>query len=56
MQVGDLVIHGSSSSRGDNPVGIITHIWVDGGGAIVLFEDREYDVFMADLEVINESR
>ena len=53
MKVGDLVIHGSSSERGDNPIGIITYLWA-GGGASVLFEDGEYDVDRDDLEVISE--
>jgi len=55
MKVGDLVRHGSSAARGDNPVGIITYLWL-GGDASVLFEDGEYDVAGDDLEVISESR
>ena len=55
MKIGDLVRHGSSVERGDNPIGIITYLW-GAGGASVLFEDGEYDVDRDDLEVINASR
>ena len=56
MKVGDLVRHGSSVDRGDNPMGIITYLWPGGSDASVLFEDGEYDVDRDDLEVIDESR
>ena len=58
MKVGDLVRHGSSVDRGDNPVGVITYLWPDYEVSYVsiLFEDGEYDVDRDDLEMINEDR
>jgi len=48
MKVGDLVMHGGKD------VGIITHLFMD-GGVSVLFKNGVYDVNIIDLEVIDES-